>query len=242
MSRSPKAGPATTFKLVSYNIHKCVGTDRRRDPMRVLRVLLEVDADIVVLQEADHRFGSRRSAIPQFLIENHSDYRPIPFDVQHESIGWHGNTILVRRSVEIESHSIVSIPYLEPRGVVTADLNVSGRSIAVFGMHLDLSGLWRTRQARAIAELAQQTSADRPTLLSGDLNEWRRSSGAFREFERHFEILDCGRSFHSRRPVAQLDRIIHNDQVTALACGVHRSALAAKASDHLPVWGKFRLN
>ncbi|MEE4154707.1 MAG: endonuclease/exonuclease/phosphatase family protein [Erythrobacter sp.] len=234
--------PPPSFKLVSYNIHKAIGTDRQRDPQRILSVLNEVDADIVVLQEADRRFGLRERALPSFLVEQHTDYVPVPFDVQHDSMGWHGNTIMVRRGIEIMAHDIVHIPYLEPRGMVTATLRLAaGVELAVFGMHLDLSGLWRVRQARAIAELAQAAQQQRPALLAGDLNEWRAHGGCLKEFARHFALLDCGRSFPSRRPIGRLDRILYGSPLEPLQCGIHHSALASRASDHLPVWAEFRL-
>ncbi len=228
-----------SFKVASYNIHKGVGTDRKRDPARILKVLSEVDADIVCLQEADLRFGTRASVLPRFLIESHTDYVPVPLDVQHDSMGWHGNAILVRAGIAVESHDIIHIPFLEPRGVVTATLGLGGVSVSVFGMHLDLSGLWRVRQARAIAALADAARGQRATVLMGDLNEWRANSGCFREFGKHFSLLDPGPSFPSRRPLGRLDRIMHCGRLTLTDCGVHRTALAASASDHLPVWAKF---
>jgi endonuclease/exonuclease/phosphatase family metal-dependent hydrolase len=230
---------ARSFTVASYNIHKAIGTDRRRDPARILNVLNEIGADIVCLQEADLRFGNRASVLPRFLIESHTDYVPVPLDVQHDSMGWHGNAILAKNGITVESHDIVHIPCLEPRGVVTATVNLSGASVSVFGMHLDLSGLWRGRQARAIASLADAARAHRPTVLMGDLNEWRAASGAFREFSRHFTLLDPGPSFPSRRPLVRLDRIMHDERLVKKDCGVHRSALAATASDHLPVWARF---
>jgi endonuclease/exonuclease/phosphatase family metal-dependent hydrolase len=230
---------AHSFTVASYNIHKGVGTDRKRDPARILRVLQEVDADIVCLQEADLRFGTRASVLPRFLIEGHTDYVPVPLDVQHDSMGWHGNAILVRRGIAVESHDIIHIPCLEPRGVVTASLSIGGTRVSVFGMHLDLSGLWRMRQARAIAALADTARRQGPTVLMGDLNEWRANAGCFREFGRHFTLLDPGPTFPSRRPLGRLDRIMHCGGLTVTDCGVHRSALASTASDHLPVWAKF---
>jgi len=232
---------ASTIKVASYNLHKGIGTDRQRDPARILKVLQEVDADIVTLQEADLRFGTRASVLPRFLIEGHSDYVPVPLNLQQDSLGWHGNAILVRRGITVERHDIIHIPCLEPRGVVTATLGIDGVSVSVFGMHLDLSGLWRARQARAIAALADAVRAERPTVLMGDLNEWRANSGSFREFGRHFALLDPGPSFPARRPLGRLDRIMHCERLVAKGCGVHRSALAATASDHLPVWAEFAL-
>ncbi len=230
----------TEIKIASYNIRKAIGTDRTRRPLRILNVLGEIDADIVVLQEADRRFGKRTAALPEFLIENHTDYRPVPLDVQRDSMGWHGNAILVRNDIGIEHHDIIHIPYLEPRGVIMSTLKVRDRTISVFGMHLDLSGLWRTRQANVIADLAREQQKLHPTILTGDLNEWRRNAGCLKVFSRHFSVLDCGQSFHSQRPVARLDRIMHCDRLEAVEFGVHRSSLASRASDHLPVWARLR--
>lgn len=241
MNDGPRSKDPGTIRVASYNIRKAIGTDRVRNPLRILKVLQEVDADIVALQEADRRFGVRSSALPQVLIENHTDYVPVPLDVQQDSMGWHGNAILVKKDVVVTHHDIIHIPCLEPRGVVTATLETPAGSLTVFGMHLDLSGLWRARQARAIVELAEAAKDERPTILMGDLNEWRVQAGCFREFGRHFTILDCGPSFHSRRPIGQLDRIMHSSHLSLKACGVHQNPLAATASDHLPVWAEFVL-
>ncbi|MFO6430944.1 endonuclease/exonuclease/phosphatase family protein [Erythrobacter sp. W302b] len=230
---------AQRIKVASYNIHKGVGTDRQRDPARILKVLAEVDADIVCLQEADLRFGKRTSVLPPFMIASHTDYVPVPLDVQHDSMGWHGNAILVKRHIRIDAHDIIHIPCLEPRGVVTATLGIGGASVSVFGMHLDLSGLWRVRQARAITALGEAARQQHPTVLMGDINEWRANAGCFREFGKHFTVLDPGPSFHSQRPIGRLDRIMHCDRLVLRSCGVHRSALSATASDHLPVWAEF---
>jgi endonuclease/exonuclease/phosphatase family metal-dependent hydrolase len=44
-----------------------------------------------------------------------------------------------------------------------------------------------------------------------------------------------GNSFPSRRPIAPLDRIVHSPEWRCSHAGVHHSALATLASDHLPV-------
>tara|TARA_R110000772_G_scaffold60429_14_gene136546 strand:- start:2672 stop:3367 length:696 start_codon:yes stop_codon:yes gene_type:complete len=227
------------LKVASYNIHKAIGTDRRRNPGRVIDVLNELDADIITLQEADRRFGARAAAIPSLLLEQYSDYRAIPLDVQTDSMGWHGNAILAHKSARIVAHDIFHIPYLEPRGAVMAQIEVYGLDLTIFGMHLDLSGLWRRRQAAAIVKLAQQYGQDRSTILMGDLNEWSASGGCLNDFGRVYNLVECGRSFHSRGPIASLDRIMHCDQLKAVMGGVHDSASARKASDHLPVWAQF---
>lgn len=230
-----------TLRVASYNIRKAIGTDRRRSPERILAVLAEVDADIIALQEADRRFGPRVAALPPLLIDHHSDYRPAPLNIQVDSLGWHGNAILVRKSAEIRMSDIVHLPYLEPRGAVIAEVALAnGAELRLFGMHLDLSGLWRRRQATAILHAHAGASA-MPTILAGDLNEWRGAGGCLLDFARHFAFAPCGRSFPSARPIGQLDRIMHCDRLELIDCGVHDSILARRASDHLPIWADLRL-
>lgn len=228
------------IRVASYNIRKAIGTDRRRMPERVLEVLGQVDADIIALQEADRRFGVRSAAIPPALMERLSDYKPVPLDVQHDSMGWHGNAILVRKGAEVGAHDVLHLPYLEPRGATMAEVTLNGVGVRVFGMHLDLSGLWRRRQAAAVIHAAQQGAA-MPTVLMGDLNEWSANRGCLADFARHYSFAGCGRSFHAQRPVARLDRIMHCSQLTLTDCGVHESAAARRASDHLPIWADFTL-
>jgi endonuclease/exonuclease/phosphatase family metal-dependent hydrolase len=229
------------IRVASYNMHKAIGTDRRRRPERTLDVLNEVGADVVALQEADRRFGARLSALPLDLIERHSDYKPVPLDTRSGSLGWHGNALLVRKGVEVVDRELVHLPSLEPRGAVLADLRLDGRVLRVVGMHLDLSGLWRRRQAHAILAHLAARSGDPPCVLMGDLNEWSARGGCLRDFGRHHRFADCGRSFHSRRPIAQLDRIMVSEEVEIVACGAHHSATARRASDHLPVWAELEL-
>ncbi len=224
------------LKVASYNIHKAIGTDRRRNPGRTIDVLNELEADIITLQEADRRFGARAAAIPSLLLEQYSDYRAIPLDVQTDSMGWHGNAILAHKSARIVTHDILHIPYLEPRGAVMAQIEIGGFDLSIFGMHLDLSGLWRRRQAAAIIKLAKHYGLHRSTILMGDLNEWSAARGCLNDFGRSYNLVECGRSFHSRGPIAKLDRIMHCDRLESTDSGVHDSAAARKASDHLPVW------
>ncbi|MBB3981637.1 endonuclease/exonuclease/phosphatase family metal-dependent hydrolase [Sphingobium fontiphilum] len=230
--------PKPRIRVASYNMRKAIGTDRRRMPERILEVLAEVDADVVALQEADRRFGVRSAAIPPWLMEAKSDYRPVPLNIQLDSMGWHGNAILVRKDVEIDAFDVIHLPCLEPRGATMAQVRVKGVAMRAFGMHLDLSGLWRRRQAAAIVHAAAQGEA-MPTVLMGDLNEWSAQRGCLADFARHYRFAACGRSFHARRPVARLDRIMHCARLTLIDSGVHESAAARRASDHLPVWADF---
>lgn len=219
--------------FASYNIHKAVGIDGRRDPERIVAVLRELHADVIALQEVDRRFGERESVLPRALVEEH--WHAAPVAKRARSLGWHGNALLVRKDIAIEDAHPVDLPTLEPRGAVRADLMVEGRRVRVLGMHLDLSGLRRRDQIRAVLSHCGGCADTCPTVLMGDFNQWGRTRGVLREFAEGWQALHLGNSFPSRRPVAPLDRIVHTPEWTCQQFGVHHSALAALASDHLPV-------
>jgi endonuclease/exonuclease/phosphatase family metal-dependent hydrolase len=249
------SGPCIT--LASYNMRKAVGLDRKRDPRRVLDVLQEIDADVVALQEADKRVGGRGSAVPHELIDSHGMYKPVHLGVKHKrvfdkarrhtdrllkvntrNIGWHGNAILVKPHIGVIDCAALELPTLEPRGAVIAELLIGDRPLRVVGMHLDLSGLWRKRQMRAILDAIGSRPQKMPTVLMGDTNEWRTVSGCLNELDGEFHLAPTGNSFHARHPVAALDRIIVHKDLNIEAAGVHMSPAARRASDHLPIWAR----
>ena len=227
--------------VASYNMRKAIGTDRRRRPDRILEVLHEIDADVIALQEADRRFGAKQSAIPFDLIADRTDYRPVLFHTRPGGMGWHGNAILVRKSAEITDCRPLALPVLEPRGAVMADIRLRGAEFRIVGMHLDLSGLWRRRQARAVLAHVEACERRLPTVMMGDLNEWSLHGGCLRDFGRDYRFAATGRSYHSRRPIACLDRILVSAELGILDAGVHHSSKAGIASDHLPIWARLAL-
>ena len=227
--------------FASYNIHKAVGLDRRRDPDRIVAVLREIDADVIALQEADLRFGSRASVIPRQTLADYTPWQAVPLNQRPDSLGWHGNALLVRRGISILDAAPIHLPTLEPRGAVRADLELDGRRLRVVGMHLDLSGLRRRHQVQAVLGQLGQCEDPCPTVLMGDLNEWSPRGGCLRAFDGGWQVLAPGRSFPSRQPVAQLDRIVASPDWRCEGQGVHHSALSARGSDHLPVWARLSL-
>jgi endonuclease/exonuclease/phosphatase family metal-dependent hydrolase len=218
--------------FASYNIHKAVGLDGKRNPERILAVLHEIGGDVVALQEVDRRFGRRESVLPKLVLEEHG-WLAAPCRTRTDSIGWHGNAILVRRGIEIAGAEPIDLPRLEPRGAVCAHLAIEGKPLHVVGMHLDLSGIKRMHQIRAVQEHMKGRKG--PAVLMGDFNEWAPHGRCFAAFNHGWTVLAPGRSYPSRRPLAQLDRIVHSPGWSCEEVRVHHSALAAVASDHLPV-------
>lgn len=230
--------------FATYNIHKAVGIDRRRDPERIVSVLREVDADVIVLQEADRRFGTRASVLPRAVLDD-TPWKVVPVATRPRSIGWHGNAILVRRTIVTEFSRALDLPMMEPRGAVMAVLNAQGERFCIAGMHLDLSGLRRRAQLGSVVDATDRLAPFLPTVLAGDFNQWGLSTGAMRilgKGKHGWQPLSPGSSYPSSRPIARLDRIVADRHWQCLDVGVHHSALASQASDHLPVWARLQLS
>lgn len=218
--------------FASYNVHKGVGADGRRDPGRILAVIDELQADIVALQEVDERFGARSSIFDTAELRERG-WQVASVPIKPASLGWHGNALLVRDDIEVVDVEAQQLPNLEPRGAVRATLRPNGREICVTGMHLDLTGLRRKRQ---FAHLCLNSRAPGlPAVMLGDCNEWLRPFGGDRGLAAHWQMAEPGRSFPARRPMLALDRLMHTSHWQCEETAVHASSLARWASDHLPI-------
>jgi endonuclease/exonuclease/phosphatase family metal-dependent hydrolase len=222
--------------VASYNIHKCVGTDGRRDPARVADVILELDADVVALQEADMRFGARNGLLDMGKLRELGGYRYAEgLGSRSASHGWHGNVVLYREGLVQKLHKI-DLPGLEPRGAIVLELEYEGVPVRIIAAHLGL--LRRSREQQVSLLLQAADPADhRAVIVVGDMNEWRLGRrSALKLFEPHFGPIDQGvASFPSRFPLWSLDRVLVSRNMKVLDVEAHATKLAQEASDHLPV-------
>jgi endonuclease/exonuclease/phosphatase family metal-dependent hydrolase len=232
--------PQLDLSVASYNIHKAVGADRRRDPARIARVIAEIGADILALQEVDLRFGNRAGLLDLAALRDELGLIPVPVDSLGDAHGFHGNLILVRNAlIEVVHH--LALPGLEPRGALMTDITIAGQPLRVIGAHL---GLWpgsRAQQTRAL--LAKLDSLPpRPTLLMGDLNEWRGDNGSsLAPLMSYFGPSATVRSFPARFPLVPLDRMMSCPLGELSQAEAHRTPLSRVASDHLPIKARLRI-
>lgn len=224
------------LRLASYNLHKCVGPDGRRDPGRVVDVLNATRADIVALQEADRRLGERPAALPRRMIEDHTDFDLVEVDPDGPSLGWHGNAVLVRRGMQARPVRRLTLPGLEPRGGLVVEAMPEGGPVRVAAVHLGLLRRDRARQLLAL-RTALADGAAMPTAILGDFNEWSLRRG-MEALGGAFAVVAPGRSFHALHPMAHLDRVALCGAWTLADAGVHDTPAARAASDHLPVWAE----
>lgn len=223
--------------VASYNIHKGVGTDQRRDLDRTAAVISEIGADILALQEVDTRFGTRKGLLDLVSIQRDLGLIAVPLDQTGPAHGWHGNLLLVRNALVKQVHKLI-LPGFEPRGATVTDLEVNGRPLRVVNTHLGLLPGSRAAQARTIIDNVTALP-DRPTLLMGDLNEWRSNAAVFGALAERFSISTPPPSFPTRFPLLSYDRIMSCPKGVLQDVVPHDSLLARSASDHLPIKARF---
>ena len=226
--------------IASYNIHKCVGQDGRFDPDRTIAVIKEIGADVVALQEVDRRFGKRAGLLDLDVLERECALVPVPLARTRSSRtlnshGWHGNLLLVRAGTIASARQMV-LPGAEPRGALVIDLTLDAGPLRIIAAHLGLLRRSRARQIKSLL-LAARLGHGRPTLILGDLNEWRLGKrSSLRGLEPVFGPLRPALpSFPARFPVWSLDRILANPHHILSQLEVHDTPLARTASDHLPI-------
>lgn len=229
--------------VASYNVHKCVGTDGKFDPERIIHVIREIGPDVIALQEADKRFGERMGLLDLPRLHLETGLTRVPVLSQPKSHGWRGNVLLFKEGVVRDVHQIV-LPGLEPRGALVAEIDMKGGAeLRVIAAHLGLLRWARRQQADMILELMRDRQ-DCPTILMGDFNEWRLGQGSsLSRLEPMFGPLPPALpSFPARLPVLSLDRIMANQAGLITDISVHDTPLARTASDHLPIKARINLS
>ncbi len=200
-----------------------------------------LDADLVILQEADKRMAPRPAALPAAMVRE-AGWQVVPFgaeDAGGVSLGWHGNAMLMRGDVQLQDIGRIDLPGLEPRGAIRADLTTPIGPLRVIGVHLGL--IRRYRQAQ-LAHIAAELNRlpDCPAVLAGDFNEWGALGRSLSAGSTGLSAAATPLSYPSPRPIARLDRILHSPHLRVAATGGGAAPGAARiASDHLPVWADF---
>jgi endonuclease/exonuclease/phosphatase family metal-dependent hydrolase len=219
------------IELVSYNVHGCVGWDGRADPARVAAVLGEVGGDIVALQEvpALERGG-------ELFLNRVSAVTGLKAIAGAELLGHfahYGNALLTRFGLKRMSTLDLGVRGREPRGAIDVELECGTSRINVIATHLGLSPAERRTQIQRILPVVMQQNC--PVVLLGDINEWFTWGRPLRWLHAHFGCPPAARSFPSVCPTFRLDRVWVSRPSIVSAVRPHISALARKASDHLPV-------
>lgn len=231
------SSPLLTFRIATYNVHKCVGREGRRDAGRTAAVLDELQADVIGLQELDNRpGGTSESAQMNFLAEK-CGYEAVPgFTINH-SKGSYGNALFTRWPVLEKTEIDLSFRRREPRGAIEALVSIRGFQVTIIVTHLGLTFAERRYQVARLADLTRRNTCGFLILL-GDTNEWLPAYRGIILLHRMLGKSPVTRSFPSWLPLFPLDRIWVKPRNALKKIWVHKSRLSGRASDHLPVVGE----
>lgn len=232
---------ACDLKIATYNIHgglpAWTAQAKKQMTTRIARVIAELDADIVALQEVPLG-GSDTPDVLSYLREATG-----MFAVQGPTLDTpkrrYGNAVLSRLPLRAARTLDLSFHRREPRGALDADIECAGRLIRVVATHLGLSASERSTQVRTL--LSAFDNGNLPVVLMGDINEWFVRGRALRALVSHFRAAPAPRTFPTIFPLFALDRIWIHPGEYLVDVAVHRSEAARRASDHYPLVARIRV-
>lgn len=233
--------------VATYNIHGCVGTDRRFDLPRVAEVIRSLGADVIALQEVGDVRGRGPAGDYAAELAHRTELAVIYQPTMLRGERAYGNAILSRFPVEGSRSYDLSYGRREPRGCIRADLLLEAKRFHVFGLHLGLTRREQRAQAGRLlsADIIRGAAVSWPLVVMGDFNFWFPGPIA-RMVRRNLidvaAVLSSSQpSYPSRRPFLRLDRIYVDEAWEPLEAQVVRTPLTELASDHLPLVAKLRL-
>ncbi|MDO9709045.1 endonuclease/exonuclease/phosphatase family protein [Paracraurococcus lichenis] len=230
------------MRVATYNAHRGRGPAGRFRPDRILSVVAEIRPDLIALQEAQHYLARGRPMLDAAAIAA-LGLRALPPVEAPAHQGWRGNVLLARQEARVlEGPHGLRLGGMEPRGAILAVLDLGQGPLRVIGTHLSLGQATRRQQAHALLD-AMEAGLGRglPTLLLGDLNEWRAGAGALEVLAPVFGPPPRAPSFPAFRPLGSLDRILGWPRGLVAGLAAHDTPLARRASDHLPVVARLEM-
>ena len=241
-------------RILTYNVHRFVGTDRKTAPGRTAEVIAACEADVVALQEV--RVGRGRRSGWEFA---EGVARHLGMDLHFEptirlfgeQFGLAVLTALPTR--RIKGDALPTLPNrrsLEARKALWVGVDVGGCELQLVNTHLSLLSR-RERLLQADALLGEEWLGGRaganPVVVVGDLNAgagskaYGRLASELRDVQLEAILPRLQPTFHTRLPVRRIDHIFVSPSIEVLHAEARRTPLARVASDHLPLIADLRL-
>jgi endonuclease/exonuclease/phosphatase family metal-dependent hydrolase len=221
----------------SYNIHGCVGLDKRYDVERIAGVIRELGCEAVGLQEVDGRSGVQSASMQLEALATATGMTAI-------AVGTHTmtpprirktNALLTSREVRSVRSYDLTFESSEPRSALDVELFAAGQAVRVIVTHLGLAAGERRYQVEKLLAALSGIPAEQRVVLLGDINEWLPAGRPLRWLHGSLGKAPSGRSFPVWAPLLALDRIWSRQPGVVSTFEVHVSPAARVASDHYPV-------
>jgi len=241
-----------TLRIMTYNVHSCIGMDGKLSPERIARVIARCAPDIVALQELDvgrlRTEGVDQAHIIARCLEMDFHFHP----AMHIEEERYGDAILSHLPMRlVKTGTLPGLPGmpLEPRGALWAAIDVHGTEFQVLNTHLGLLPKERRLQAEALLgpEWLGHPGCSGPVVLCGDFNVLpfspvcRRLRTRLNDAQIELESHRPRPTFFGRFPTARIDHVFVDPGLTVVDIEVPDSELVRVASDHLPLIAELRL-
>jgi endonuclease/exonuclease/phosphatase family metal-dependent hydrolase len=234
-------------RIVTYNVHRCVGNDRRLDVGRVADVLAKLEPDIVALQELDVGRARTGGVDQAHEIAKRLDmacHFNAALTVEEERYGDAILTALPERLMQVGPlPGYDRMRSLEPRGALWVEVEVGGTPVQVINTHLGLVPREQQAQAAWIAGPAwlEHPHCTGPKILLGDFNA-TATSVVYRTLTTRLEPArrlapksSPTATFPSPLPVLRIDHLFVTQQIRVNDVFAPFAPLTRVASDHLPL-------
>jgi endonuclease/exonuclease/phosphatase family metal-dependent hydrolase len=248
IQRPPKPTPVgVPLRVMTYNVHSCIGMDGKISTRRIARIIAQYDPDIVALQELD--VGRSRT---QEVDQAHAIARELEMEFHfHPALQieeeLYGDALLSRYPMKlIQSGDLPgppNRPRLETRGVLWVEIAVNGQKVQILNTHLGVRPIEQRYQLEGLlgSKWLSHPDCREPVILCGDFNAspshktCRRITQLLNDAQ---DILDNHvpqRTWFGRFPVGRIDHIFVGKDIQVESCLVPRTTLTRIASDHLPL-------
>lgn len=225
---------SVTLSIVSYNVHGCVGRDRRRDADRVAETIRHIGADVVGLQEVDTHSGPGLDSSQMDYLPHATGMNAARGPLLSRHHGHYGNLVLSALPILAVRHIDLSVAHREPRGAVDCDIALPDRVLRVVVTHFGLRPAERRAQARRLMEALAHDCA-RPLVVMGDFNDWRSRAPTLTPLHTALGARPSPPTYPAFFPLLPLDRIFVCPPEAQVSLHTQASPTSRVCSDHLPL-------
>lgn len=248
-----------SIKVVTYNIHRAIGIDRKFAPERIIEILTALDGDVVLLQEVDEGVPrSNELNLAKVLAEGCGyEHYALSHNVTLKK-GHYGNATLSRFPIHKQSNIDLTIDKKKKRGcqhttLKLGDAKTKPQYLDVFNLHLGLSAKERQKQMGKLFTAKEYTrlNGENLCIVGGDFNDWRSMLRALFIIGKEFNCATdrtsmrgseiALKTYPSFAPRGGLDRIYYRGNLKCTDVSSTKMRIAKIASDHLPVVTTFKI-
>jgi len=235
------------IRVMTYNVHSCIGMDGKLSPARIARVIAQYEPDIVALQELDvGRFKTNNvdqaHRIAHYLQMEFHFHAALQIEEEH-----YGDAILTHLPMRLLKSALLpglpGKPRLEPRGALWVCIDAYGTEIQMINTHLGLYKRERAAQVQNLlgSEWLGHPNMQPPVILCGDFNatpysrEWRKLHERLPDAQVTLANHRPKNTFFSRMPGARIDHVFVDNGLQIVGIETPNTELVRLASDHLPL-------